>query len=106
MADLPDVPQFSLPFRLCPDGEFAYNEQDTLDDIADCVQCIVRYPLGYLEERPAFGVPEQEFQQSGPDRAVIQAAIDRWEDRAEKIVTAELDDLVGRVRIEVEGGQA
>lgn len=100
----PRIPQFSLPFRLDGSGDFAVNEQDTIDEIADCVQAVVRYPLGYRIEKKDFGVPEQEFREGGADRAVIQAQLDRWEPRADAIVDTELDDLVARVRIQVEGG--
>ncbi len=99
-----DIPQFSLPLRLDGNGDFAVNEQDSLDEITDCVQAIVRYPLGYRIEKPDFGVPEQEFQQGGADAQTIRRQIDKWEPRARETVGATLDELVANVRIDVEGG--
>lgn len=98
-----DIPHFALPFRV-ENGAVAESEQDTNDEIADCVQAIVRYPLGYRIELPGFGVPEQEFQQGGADPIVIQAQIDTWEPRAGALTTAEIDALVATVHVTVTGG--
>lgn len=97
------IPQFSLPFRL-EGPDFAVSEQDTLDEITDCVQAIIRYPVGYRIELPEFGTPDQTFHVAGPSTAEIQAALQRWEPRATTLTTAELEEALATVRVEVEGG--
>lgn len=39
----------------------AVAEQDTFEDIANCVECIVRTPYGFRNDSPEFGFPQTEF---------------------------------------------
>jgi phage baseplate assembly protein W len=93
------TPHFSLPFRFggIRGGAFL-NEQDTGDDIVDCVRAIVAFPIGTRADMPEFGVREVVFMEY--NEAVVQQvrrAIEEWEDRAVFDVDSELsldDDFV------------
>lgn len=99
------IPHFALPFRIVA-GAVAVNEQDTVQDIAACAEAVLRYPVGFCVELPAFGTPDQTFQQGGADPAVITAALNTWEPRATaELQPSAIDDLVQTVRIEI-GGQS
>ena len=76
----PRIPHLALPFRIV-DGRAAVTEQDTFEEIRDCVQAIIRTPRGFRLELPDFGVPDQTFHEGGADADEIAAALDRWEPR-------------------------
>jgi phage baseplate assembly protein W len=104
-----DAPHFSLPFRVTPGGAVAVSEQDSVDEIADCVVAVLSYPLGSRPELPDFGVDEQAFVQGGPDLDEIRAAIDAYEPRASvelELTDDRLLDFVAEVRVGVAGGLA
>ncbi len=103
----PDIPHFSLPFRLETDGHVAVSEQDTTDEIADCCEMIVRTEKGMRIELPAFGVPSLLFQRPD-DPDLILNELTRWEPRAEVAVHDgwDLQDFIHRIRIDVLGGQS
>ena len=76
------------------------NEQDSLDDIYDCVQAIIRCPEGWRPELPGFGINDQTFSQAGIDLAEIQDQVATWEPRSDVLYEQTLsgptllDDLV------------
>jgi hypothetical protein len=77
-------PHFQLPFRFGGiNGGAFMNEQDSGEDIVDCVKAIIGFPVEAREDMPEFGIPDLLFRQS---REVIigqvRAALDRWEERA------------------------
>lgn len=74
------VPHFSVPFRVDGTGRFVTVEQDTPEEIAQCVAVIIGTPEGSRVEVPDFGCPRAEF--VGPDPAGIVAAVEDWEPRA------------------------
>lgn len=101
-----EVPHFALPFRFetDPTGEAhaAVNEQDSPDDIADCVQAILMCPLGFRLELPDFGVRDQTFGSPGANLDDIQAAISLYEPRADVLIESDpsqLDRLIDNVHI-------
>lgn len=97
------VPHFSLPFRIVG-AAAAVSEQDSVEEIVDCVQAIARCPQGHRVELPDFGVPDQTFRQGGADTTLVQAALARWEPRASAIATAEVEAAVSRVTVETHAG--
>jgi len=52
-----NVPHFDLPFKLGPAGANVV-EQDSLDDIANCVIAVALTHVGFRELAPTFGVPD------------------------------------------------
>lgn len=78
-------PHFSLPFRLGGRNGGAFvNEQDSFEDIQDCVKAVVAYPIGSRLDLPDFGRPDLVFQQVSADLSTDQLwnAIIQWEQRA------------------------
>jgi len=100
-----DEPHISYPFRLNAAGTGAVAvEQDSEEEIMDCVEVLIRTPLGFRLEAPDYGVRPQEFREGGADIEEINTAINEWEDRAHVIIERQPDalhDLVDRVRIGV-----
>lgn len=101
-----EVPHFSLPFKfqLDQNGEMhaCENEQDSIDDITDCVEAIVRCPLGYRIELPEFGIRDQTFSEGGLNVEEIQVAITQWEPRADVLIEDDetyLEQFVSVARI-------
>jgi hypothetical protein len=61
VAVLTFVPHFDLPFRFQADGHPAVAEQDTLEDITNCVLAILLTKVGQREDLPDFGVEDLAF---------------------------------------------
>lgn len=98
------VPHFKLPLRIGLDGHAEVLEQDTPEEIAQCVQVLLSTRVGDRIESPEYGIPDQVFT-TVPDLATIQAAIERWEPRATvKLVSEQdwLDELIRRLIVEVQ----
>jgi phage baseplate assembly protein W len=99
-----DVPHFSLPFRFVS-PQAAVSEQDSLDEIADCVYAILVCPLGFRVESPLFGLPDQTFAMASPDLDEIRNTIESWEPRAAALLSERpdvLDELIARVEVLVQ----
>lgn len=58
------APHFDLPFRFGPDADLVSVEQDSVDEIANCVEVVLRTHPGDRVEDPDFGseplVPDQQ----------------------------------------------
>lgn len=99
------IPHFDLPLRL-ENGSFVTVEQDTLDDVANCVSAICRFVQGARPEAPKFGIPEQTFLEL-VDPLSVHAAVITNEPRADITVTRQvIDGLVQEldVSVSVSGG--
>lgn len=73
------------------------------DEIMDCVEVLLSTERGERIELPDYGLPDQLFKEGGVDLQQVRAIIDTWEPRALADLTrVELEDLVDRVRIEVQ----
>lgn len=111
MSAYPETPHLAWPVRL--DGDhLAAVEQDTGEDVAQCVQVVVSTPKGSCDWLPDFGVDDQTFNQGGADPGEFEAAIREWEPRADIEIDDTLDertlaqgrDRLGiRVRVAGEG---
>lgn len=95
-----DIPQFSRPFSFAGTG-FKEVEQDSPEDVTQCVETVLETPVGSRVEVPAYGVPDETFEQLGPDLSaeVYLAAIEEWEPRARVLGEAQLEELTKRVTI-------
>lgn len=101
-----DTPQFDLPFRLGDDGAPVEIEQDSVEEIGDCVEVLLRTPLGFYDDQPDFGVELPLFEESGGavNMDEVQTAIAAWEERADVLIDSRpdlLDLFVSRVTINV-----
>lgn len=60
-----DIPHLSLPFRFeqhTTEAKHAVvTEQDSIDDIANCVEMIIKTPAGWRDDNPDFGLPDLAF---------------------------------------------
>src|SRR5215831_3748801 len=98
-----DSPHFDLPFRLLSTGA-AVAEQDTYDDVANCVECIVRTPYGFRDDAPEFGFPSVELLQQPVITSEIREVVDVQEPRAVIVITERpdfYDQLIDRITVEV-----
>lgn len=103
-----EIPHFAVPFKIGVLGHGAptamVTEQDTAEEILDCVEVVLRYETGFRQEKPEFGIADQTFVEGVPDTRRITQSVNVWEPRAETIITAnvdELDALISIVRVAV-----
>jgi len=95
-----DVPHFALPFRFAT-PQVGVSEQDSIDEIADCVLATLLCPFGYRVELPEFGLPDPTFSTPHVDVSQIQQVIEVWEPRA-AVVLDERPDLIDELIAHVE----
>jgi len=86
-----DVPHFSFPFRFGSPNAIV-SEQDSLDEIADCVTVILLCPQGFRVELPEFGIVDPTFQTPHVDLEQLRTSVDFWERRA-SVLLDEYPDL-------------
>lgn len=60
VAHLVDTPHFALPLRYV-NGSAVVNQQDTMADIADCVEAVCLTTPGDRDEMPDFGIEDPTF---------------------------------------------
>jgi hypothetical protein len=98
-----DTPHFDLPFQLGPNGANVV-EQDTIEDVANCVIAISITHVGWRAEAPTFGVPDLAMRRIPIGANDINDWISNQEPRA--ILTVEehpdqADALVDHINIGV-----
>lgn len=104
MAHGPLIPHLKVPLTIGVDGHAEVVEQDTWEEVAQCVQVLLMTRIGDRIESPEYGIPDQVFT-TVPDLLTIQAAIERWEPRARTTLTDDqdwLDELIRRLIVEVQ----
>lgn len=108
LVAFPDVgvlsPHFDLPFRF-ENGIISVVEQDSYDDVTNCVETILRYRKGFrlLDNKANFGIDAPEFEMAPIDINLIFDNILDQEPRARVTVTEEidrLDTLITKIRVE------
>lgn len=77
--------QMSYPLRFV-NGLPVMVEQDSAQEIAECVEVILRYPAGSCVDLPEFGIPDPTFAQNGLDLDVVRDVVEEWEPRAEAVL--------------------
>ena len=106
----PRAPHFALPFRIEDQGfgtTARVLEQDTADEIFDCVKAVVAYKPGDRIEKPDFGMPDQTFSEGGVDVDEVTQAVLHWEPRAELLIQSQpdrLDEMISNTRVDVRAG--
>jgi hypothetical protein len=98
-------PHIAFPFRLNASGTgVIVTEQDSDDDIMDCVEVLLSTELGEREEVPSYGMEDPAFRLGGIDEDRILDVIARWEPRAERAIEAgEILNLAQRSQILITG---
>lgn len=79
-----------LPLALGAAG-FATVKQDTVDELACNVLCIISFETGSRIEDPDFGIADPAFEQLPVDDADIEAAIAAYEPRAIVSIVEDFD---------------
>jgi phage baseplate assembly protein W len=76
-------PHFRLPLQFGGiNGGALVNEQDTSEDIIDCIKAIISFPIGTRHDMPEFGIPDLLFrQQSAIVMQQLRDAVAEWEVR-------------------------
>lgn len=101
-----NAPHFDLPFRF--DGDkFAEVEQDTIDDVYNCVLIDLVTPEGVRPDLPEYGMPDLTFMDQPIDPNLITSKIVADEPRAELIIQQQpnaFDELIDEITIDVETG--
>lgn len=96
-----DVPHLAVPLRV-QNGQWEYVEQDTEDEVAQCVRNICMFERGYRVEDPDFGIADPTFTIMPIDTSDISAAIEEYEDRAEVDIYQQIsEDGRASIRLEV-----
>jgi hypothetical protein len=93
-----ETPHFSYPFRfemIPATGTLAaaVTEQQSADEVADCVLRIAHTPRGFREELPDFGISDPTFEQVPVDAERMTEEIREWEPRTGLRGEAKLDSL-------------
>lgn len=100
----PITPKLSLPLRLDGTG-FAAVEQDSVDEVEQCVEAILRTPIGDHIDDPELGVPDVAFRSEGIAEDLLDA-IAEWEPRATIVISEdriiELAEHVVQIRLDPE----
>lgn len=82
------IPHLAIPFRLADgNGPAATVEQNSIDDITQCVEVLLATELGSRVELPGYGAADQTFTQQF-DTSLILQAVTAWEPRATVTVSA------------------
>jgi hypothetical protein len=92
-----EFPHFDLPLRF-ENGGLAVVEQDSLEDVQNKVETLVRCPQGFRDELPDFGWPRQTFATVPLDVSVNQSLIDEWVPDARATLTEHGESLDETVR--------
>ncbi len=84
------TPHLQWPVRI-ETGRLAVVEQDTFDDVAQCVKIIASTPLGGASWDPQLGVRGLLYGEGGADPDETYEAVERSEPRAEIQIDRALD---------------
>lgn len=99
------TPKLAVPFRI-ERGRALVVEQDSVEEVTQCVEAILKTPIGSRMENPEFGVPDQTFREGGANLDDLALSITQWEPRADVYLEREpelLEHWVDNVNIEVGG---
>lgn len=101
-----DVPHFRVPFNFGRNNHADVIEQDSTDDVKQCVEAVLRTPLGSRLEVTDYGIEDQNFKENGPDERSLRRVIDRWEPRADydiTIIPNPADPQDWTIQVEIQG---
>ena len=79
--ELYNLPAHFLPrFTLASSGQVATIQQDSYEDVANCVEMVLNTPRGFRSALPEFGIDDPTFTQVDPN--TLRADLQDWEPRA------------------------
>lgn len=100
------VPHFLFPFQLNGNA-FAVIEQDTSQEIQQCVEILLLTPIDSRLVLPDYGTPETLFTQQPVNVPAILAKLNNWEPRAAVTLAQTLNtinEMVSYILVKVTGG--
>lgn len=97
------VPHLAYPFEITSSGRARLVEQDSIDEITQNVYGILATHLGEWIDDPSFGLAEQIHRKGGASLDEIRAAVLEWEPRAEVLTDHQLEGVVDKVRMAIDG---
>jgi phage baseplate assembly protein W len=98
-----DIPHFDLPLHITG-SSFTEVEQDTLDDITNCVVAALLTPIGSRKELPDFGTTDLTFQVQPVDVQTLINQVALHEPRVSLFIEQHPDrihELIAAVKIAV-----
>ena len=97
------IPHLTFPFRVDTSGSVDVLDQDSDEEIAQCVRVLLSTTMGERIELPDFGVASPVFTtMSSHDDADMAAAVGKWEPRATALVHSEvIDESLRHVLVEL-----
>lgn len=98
------TPHVAFPFEI-RNGRTQVVEQNSIEEVVQNVLACVSTPLGSRQDDPDYGIDAGLFSKQSihQDLAPILAAVEEAEPRASLLGEVELEQLVRRIVIEVEG---
>lgn len=110
--DYPEVPKFITPFSFETRAGVAIAkvvEQDSLEEITQCVETVIRTIKGTCIENADFGIEETTFQQIPINASRVIEECNKWEPRAQVEITPgparSYDDLLHSLRVSIHGSE-
>lgn len=101
-----ETPHFKFPFRFSSTGtRIQYVEQDSDDEILDCIEVLLSTTQGERIELPDYGIADQVFRENGVNSAHILAQIRKYEERADvQLEPHQIRNLIQKVSVVYRGG--
>jgi phage baseplate assembly protein W len=95
---VPSIPHIAFPLRI-ENGQVATVEQDSREEVRQCVLACLSTPLGSRIDAPEYGVVDETFtrQSRNPSAEVYLRAIEEAEPRARLLGEAEIEGMIKRV---------
>lgn len=103
---MPRTPKLKMPFSI-PGAEAAVVEQDSVTEVTQNVEALLRTPVGSRIDEPEYGIPELTFREATPyiENGDLAEAIAEWEPRASTALSEEdIEDMFVRINAENSGG--
>lgn len=97
-----ETPHFDFPFAI-HGSSVTVVEQDTLDDITNCITVIILTHVGWRPEAPRFGTPDYTFKKQPIGKDFILQILQAQEPRAALMIQESpdvFDSLIDRILVE------
>jgi phage baseplate assembly protein W len=88
-----DVPRLAWPLQLAANGQLATVEQDSDEDITQCLRAILLHRVGDRTDVPELGVPDLTHGEQPLDLDGIEEVVRRHEPRVDVLLSTQPDAL-------------
>lgn len=100
MADI-NIPHFAYPVRFGVGGSIATVEQNSVEDVMNCVAAACKTERGSRLYVPGFGIDDPTFEEVPLDTTTLLAQIRESEPRSNNIADETITELVDTLKIGV-----